>query len=101
LLQPPEIIDYSVSALSVSAEDVWMGVTRRSEGVRFGSHLLRFDRPAKETRSIPFGDYVSDIARVGGRVVIAGSLSLGIVDGERIDRYFIDSQNRVLAFDPH
>ncbi len=101
LLQPPEIIDYSVSAISVSAEDVWMGVTTRSEGARFGSHLLYFDRQTEDTRSIPFGDYVSDLARVGERVVIAGSLSIGTVNGERIDRYFVDSQDRILAFDRH
>jgi hypothetical protein len=104
LYSPPEVVNYSVSAISVAADDVWIGVTTRGEGTWSGGHLLHFDRATEQTRTVPFNDYVSGIARLGDQVVTAGSLSLGVTTGGHVERFFVDTigegHYRVLAFDP-
>jgi hypothetical protein len=43
IYSPSEIVDYSVSAMSVGPDDIWMGLFWFGEGGFPGAGLLKFD----------------------------------------------------------
>jgi hypothetical protein len=94
LYSPPEIQRWSVSAILVKADCVWLALYRRGEYGNSSGGLLRWDRETAQVRSFAIPDIVTSIAMSitqAGEVVYLGATD-GIValHGDRIASYFID-----------
>jgi hypothetical protein len=90
LLSPPEIADWSVSAMFVGPEAVWMGLVWNGETGNSSGGLLRFDRASETVARFAFPDVAFAIERAGDRVLVAGDSGIGIVEDGRVRRFFLD-----------
>ncbi len=87
---PPELVNWSASAILVEPDAVWIGLVNNGEWGGTGGGLLRFDRASEKTELIQLRDIVGGIARVGDRLVMATEFGLAILEGSSVRRYFID-----------
>jgi len=71
----PEIRCWSVSAILVEADAVWLALDHRGEYGNYPGGLLRWDRKTEQVRHLPLDQVGMSIAR------IAGVLSIGAPDG--------------------
>ena len=86
----PEIADWSVSAIAVGPDAVWMALVANGEyGVSSGG-LLRYDRQSVTVRRFEFPDVAVQLIRSGGKTLAATDFGLAVVEGDRVRRYFID-----------
>lgn len=90
LFSPPEVKDYSASALLVEPETVWLGLTRGGEYRGFPGGLLRFDRTTHTAAVISLPELIFDIARLGSHLVMATEFGIAVYDGASLRRYFVD-----------
>jgi hypothetical protein len=90
LFSPPELADWSVSAILVDPRFVWLGLVDRGEGAEITGGLLRFDRESEEIKSIKFPDIVSNFIPSGGQIVIATDYGFALISGNRLQRYVLD-----------
>ena len=54
LFRPPAIIPWSVSALLVEANNVWLGLVGRTEGAEYLAGLMRYDRDTGQVEKFQF-----------------------------------------------
>lgn len=90
LFTPPEVVDWSVSAMAVEPEAVWMTLVRRGEWGDQSGGLLRYDRATGTVRKSPFADLAHGLAVAGGRVFAATEFGVAVVEGDSVRRYFLD-----------
>ena len=90
LFAPPEVANWSVSAIYVEPGTVWMALVHNGEWGGSGGGLPRFDRRAETVRHVEIPDIGVEIGRVGDRLVIATDFGITIVEGGRTERYFVD-----------
>ena len=97
MLQPPEIADWSVSAIDVEPDAVWMALIHNGEYGGSSGGLLRYDRQTGSVRQIAFPDIGLRLNHAGGKIIAATDFGFAVVDTDRylidgyfIDRYFID-----------
>jgi hypothetical protein len=94
LYSPPEIQRWSVSAILVKADCVWLALYRRGEYGNSSGGLLRWDRETAQVRSFAIPDIVTSIAMSitqAGEVVYLGATDgIVVLHGDRIASYFID-----------
>ena len=53
MFAPPEIVDWSASAILVRDDAVWVGLVRHPEGATYSGGLLRFDRATERAELFP------------------------------------------------
>lgn len=87
---PPEIADWSVSALFVEPGAIWLALARRSEGAQYTGGLLRWDRNSHETQHLPEAPLIRGIARQGKQLYLATSEGLAIFEDGEFVRYVLD-----------
>ncbi len=87
---PPEIADWSVTAMLVEPEAVWLALARHGEWGSSGGGLLRFDRGTEKVESLELRDIASAISRVGDRLLIATEFGAAVFGEHRLRRYFLD-----------
>lgn len=87
---PPELVNWSASAILVEPDAVWIGLVQNGEWGSTSGGLLRFDRRTEKAELIPMRDIVAGIARLGDRLVMATSFGLAVLEGGSIRRYFVD-----------
>lgn len=90
LFSPPEVRDWSASAMLVEPEAVWLGLVRHGEWRSFGGGLLRFDRASQTATVTPLPEVIGDIARIGDRLVMATEFGLAVYHGSTLRRFFVD-----------
>lgn len=90
MFTPPEITDWSVSAINVGPDAVWMALAQNGEYGGSSGGLLRYDRQSGAVRRFEFPDIAARLIRVGGKILAATSFGLAIVEQDRVKRYFID-----------
>jgi hypothetical protein len=90
LFAPPQIADYSVSAILVEPEAVWMGIFQFGEYGGSPAGVLRYDRTAQAIRKYGLPDAVYGMAVSGNRTLVATSSGIAIIDGDQVSRYFVD-----------
>ena len=90
LFSPPEIADWSVSAMVVDPSTVWMTLVHRGETSGSSGGLLRYDRQSGALRRLDFPDIGIRLIQVDGKTVAATDSGLAVVEGDRVKRYFID-----------
>jgi hypothetical protein len=87
---PPEIADWSVSAINVGPDAAWMALGQNGEYGGSSGGLLRYDRQSGALRRLGFPDIGFRLIRVGGKILAATDFGLAMVEGDGVKRYFID-----------
>ncbi|MBN8732843.1 MAG: hypothetical protein J0L64_20065 [Acidobacteria bacterium] len=90
LFAPAELAPWSVSAIAVTPEAVWLGLVHNGEWGASGGGLLRYDRASGTARRFASPDIPRWITVEGGRVMAATDFGLTFLVGERQRRYFVD-----------
>src|SRR5665213_992223 len=90
LLVPPEIADYSVSAIRVEHDAVWMGIFQFGEYGGSPAGVLRYDRKTQAIRKYELPDAVNGLTVSGNRVLAPTSSGIAVIDGDKVSRYFVD-----------
>jgi hypothetical protein len=91
MFAPPEIADWSVSAIDVGPDAAWMALVRNGEYGGASGGLLRYDRQSGTVRRFGFPDIGVRLIRVDGKILAATDFGLAVVEGDRVKRYFIDT----------
>lgn len=91
MLTAPELADWSVSAILVEPEAVWLGLSMNGEYGDLGGGLLRYDRTSGTYRRLALPDVIQRIVRVGeGRILLATNSGAAVVEGGVVRRFFVD-----------
>ena len=90
MFAPPEIADWSVSAINVGPDAAWMALGQNGEYGGSSGGLLRYDRQSGALRRLGFPDIGVRLIRVGGKILAATDFGLAVVEGDVVKRYFID-----------
>jgi hypothetical protein len=86
----PEIADWSVSAIAVAPDAVWMALVANGEWGPSSGGLLRYDRQSVAVRRFEFPDVAVQLIRSGGNILAATDFGFAVVEGDRVKRHFID-----------
>lgn len=89
LYSPPEILRWSVSAILVEPDSVWLALHRRGEYGNTPGGLLRWDRQTKQVQHFELHGVVSAIARSGGALCM-GTNGITVLKDNQIRSYFVD-----------
>jgi hypothetical protein len=90
LFVPPEIADYSVSAIRVEPDAVWLAVFQFGEYGGSPVGVLRYDRKTQAPRKYELPDAVYGLTESGSRTLVATSSGIAVIDGDQVSRYFVD-----------
>ena len=90
MFSPAAVRNYSVSAILVEAEAVWLGLVHRGEWRSGGGGLIRFDRATERAERYELREIVNGIARMGDRMLLATELGVAALEGSTPRRYIID-----------
>jgi hypothetical protein len=90
LFVPPELADYSVSAIRVEPDAVWMGIFQFGEYGGAPAGVLRYDRQTQATRKYELPDAVYGLTVSGNRILAPTSSGIAVIEGDEINRYFVD-----------
>jgi hypothetical protein len=90
LFAPPEIADWSVSAIDVEPDAAWLALVRNGEYGGSSGGLLRYDRHSGTVSRFAFPDIGVRLIRVGKILLAATDFGLAVVQGDRVKRYFVD-----------
>lgn len=90
MFSPPQIHAWSVSAILVEPDAVWLALYHRGEYGNIPGGVLRWDRGTKRVERFPVPAVVTGIARSGEDHVLATVDGLARVHGRQISGYFID-----------
>lgn len=90
MFAPAEIADWSVPAMSVSDDAVWMALGLNTESDRISGGVLRYDRQTDTVRRFAMPDKATRIIQVDGKILIATGFGFAVIDGDQVLRYFVD-----------
>ncbi len=90
MFDPAEMADWSVSALDVTADAVWMALVSNGEYGGSSGGLLRYDRHTSTARRLPLPDIAFGIAHTNGKIVAATDFGFAVAEDDQITRYFVD-----------
>lgn len=90
LYSPPEIQRWSVSAMLVETDCVWLALYRRGEYGNNSGGLLRWDRVSNGVERFAVTDLVNSIACAGGAIYLGADDGIVALNGDRIVSYFVD-----------
>jgi hypothetical protein len=90
LFDPPEIADWSVSALDVTPDAIWMALVNNGEYGGSSGGLLRYDRHTSTARRLPLPDIALRLDHMDGKILAATDFGLAVVENDQITRFFVD-----------
>lgn len=90
LFNPPEIADWSVSALDVTPDAVWMALIDNGEYGGSSGGLLRYDRHTSAARRLPLPDIALRLTHISGKILAATDFGIAVIEGDQITRFFLD-----------
>ncbi|HEX4275713.1 MAG TPA: hypothetical protein VHZ74_10180 [Bryobacteraceae bacterium] len=90
LFVPPELADYSVSAIRVEPDAVWMGIYQSGEYGGSPAGVLRYDRKTQAVHKYELPDAVYGLTISGKRTLMPTSSGIAVIDGDEITRYLVD-----------
>lgn len=101
---PPAVSDWSVSAMSVQRDAVWLALVSRGEWGDRGGGLVRFDRASETFERFEIDNGVGfQFVPAGGHLVLATTTGMTLVRQSDLRHYFVDratdGQLRVVAAD--
>ena len=86
----PELANWSVSAIAVGPDAVWMALVANGEYGGSSGGLLRYDRQSVTVRRFELPDVAVQLIRSGAKILAATDFGLAVVEGDRVRRYCID-----------
>ena len=90
LFSPAAIRDWSVSAMLVEPDAVWLGLVHNGEYGSTGGGVLRFDRHTQQVTHYELREIVHQFARIQGRLLMATDFGAAVLDGTSLGRFFVD-----------
>jgi hypothetical protein len=90
LIAPPEIYAWSVSAILVEPDSVWLALYRRGEYGNYPGGLLRWDRQAARVQHWDMPSVAVNIARAGETIWLGTVDGMVALRGDRVASYFVD-----------
>jgi hypothetical protein len=90
LFNPPEIAGWSVSAIDVEADAVWMALVASGEYGRSSGGLLRYDRQSGAVRHFELPDIGIQFIHAGAKLLAATDFGIAVIEGDVVKRYFVD-----------
>jgi hypothetical protein len=90
MFEPPEIADWSVSAIDVGPDAAWVALVRYGEYGGSSGGLLRYDRQTGAVRRFEIPDIGVRLIRADSKILAATDFGLAVVEADRVARYFID-----------
>jgi len=90
LFDPPEIADWSVSALDVTPDAVWIALVNNGEYGGSSGGLLRYDRHTSAARRLALPDIALRLDHINGKILAATDFGFTVVEGDQITRFFVD-----------
>ncbi|HZS52009.1 MAG TPA: hypothetical protein VFA54_14175 [Bryobacterales bacterium] len=90
IFSPPEVRDWSVSALRVGSDAVWLGLMHRGEYGDSPGGLLRWDRSSHAINAYSVSSIVHDIALSGSRIYLAAASGIFVLENGRLQQYIVD-----------
>ena len=92
IYSPPQIVDWSTTAMLVDSDTVWLALVHRGEYGDTSGGILRFNRTTQKVErfGLPPCDIVNEIARVGDHLLLATQSGAAMVEDHTLHRFFVD-----------
>jgi len=90
LYSPPEIHRWSVSAIRVEPDFVWLALYHRGEYGNNSGGLLRWNRKTEEVRRFNVHSFIDQISRHHDALYLSGFNGIDVLHGDEIRSYFVD-----------
>jgi hypothetical protein len=90
LFSPPEIRNWSVSAILVEPDALWLSLFHRGEYGDSSGGVIRFDRATQHVSRHKLPSITNAITRYQGRLYFATSDGIAFLDSDRIREFLID-----------
>lgn len=90
IFSPPEVRAWSVSAMLVERDAVWLALMLDGEYGLRGGGVLRWDRRTRAVMKYPLEPFSWAMARYGGKIILATWDGIAAIDGGRIRESFVD-----------
>jgi hypothetical protein len=90
LFLPPEVADFSISAMLVEPDTVWMGILHSGEWGGSPAGVLRYDRKTHTVHKYDLPDAVNGLVTSGNRLLASTSSGIAVIEGNETTRYFVD-----------
>ena len=87
---PAEVRDWSVSAILVEPDALWLSLFHRGEYGDSSGGVIRFDRATQRVRRYKLPSITNAITRYQGRLYFATSDGIAFLDFDRIREFLID-----------
>jgi len=87
---PPELVDWSATAMLLEDDAIWLGLASHEEWSTNAGGVIRIDRATQQIVRIALPDIVRDFARLGDRLVAATDFGIAVVENGRARRFFVD-----------
>jgi hypothetical protein len=87
---PAQIRNYSVSAILVETDCIWLGLAHRGAWGIAGNGVLQLNHSGQALGRIGLSEPVGGIARVDGGLIMATSFGAALFDGQGVRRFFVD-----------
>ena len=90
LYAPPEISNWSVSAILVEPDCVWLALYLRGEYGNYPGGLLRWDRNTQAVRRWEMPWIATGMVRSGDAICLSLTNGIAVLRGDRLVSYFVD-----------
>jgi len=91
LYSPPEIHRWSVSAIRVEPDFIWLGLYHFGEyGGDPADLFLRWDRKTEEVRRFNVRSFIGQISRHHDALYLSGFDGIDVLRGDEVQSYFVD-----------
>lgn len=90
MFAPPELAEWSVAAIDVGPDRIWMALVDNGEWGGSSGGLLRYDRQSGAVRRFECPDTGFEFVRTGDTLLEAADYAVAVIEDDRVQRYFID-----------
>lgn len=90
IYSPPQIRDYSVTAMLVESDSLFLGVATAGEWSTYSAGVLQLSLTGKALGRIDLKEPVGGIVRAEGVLLMATSFGVALFDGQNVRRFFVD-----------
>ena len=90
IYSPAEIAGWSVSAILVEPDTIWLALGNNGEYGTTAGGMLAFHRTTQQIERFDLPDVTQSIARVGEHLLMATQFGPAVLDSGRVQRYFVD-----------
>ncbi|MEO7145979.1 MAG: hypothetical protein ABI165_21000, partial [Bryobacteraceae bacterium] len=90
IYSPPEIRRWSVSAILVETDSIWMALDHRGEYGNYAGGLLCWNRQTHQFRGFKVHTVITGVVRGGDALYLTAADGILVLHGDAIESYFVD-----------